>query len=156
MRHVQIVPATPEHAAALLPRVRQADADEFYAAALMSPDEVIRRSMSASTICFAGLVDGEVIALFGVVPASILTGFGVPWLVATESMERYQVTFLRHCRPVVRHMLSVYPRLENFIDARNYTAKIWLRWLGFTIDDPIPYGALKLPFHHFELRANHV
>ncbi|WP_145548552.1 hypothetical protein [Yersinia massiliensis] len=153
MRHVQIIPATQEHADLLLPKVRQADIDEFYAAALMSPAEVIQRSMSASTICFAGLVDGEVIALFGVVPASILTGFGVPWLVAADSMERYQVTFLRHCRPVVRYMLSIYPHLENYVDTRNLAAKKWLRWLGFTIDDPIPYGALKLPFHHFELRA---
>ncbi|WP_271311450.1 hypothetical protein [Yersinia intermedia] len=153
MRQVQIVPATQEHAAALLPRVRQADVDEFYAAALMSPDEVIQRSMSASTVCFAGLVDGEVIVLFGVVPGSILTGFGVPWLVAADSMERYQFTFLRHCKPAVRYILSIYPRLENYVDTRNSAAKRWLHWLGFTIDDPIPYGALKLPFHHFELRA---
>ncbi|HDL6893861.1 hypothetical protein ACLMPK_01225 [Yersinia enterocolitica] len=153
MRRVEIVSATQEHAVALLPNVRQADIDEFYAAALLSPDDVIQRSMSASTVCFAGLVDGEVIALFGVVPASILTGFGVPWLVATDSLERYQLTFLRHCKPTVRYMLSIYPRLENYVDTRNIVAKRWLHWLGFTIDDAIPYGTFKLPFHHFELRA---
>lgn len=154
MRKVEIIPATAEHAAEMLPLIRQADIDEFYAAALIEPDEVLRRSMSASSVCWAGLVDGEVVCIFGVCPASLLTGFGVPWLVATNRLERVQVTFLRHCRPVLSQMLAIYPRLENFVDTRNTAAKSWLHWLGFTLHEPKPYGALQYPFHHFELRAN--
>lgn len=153
MRTVQIIPATEEHAAEMLPYIRQADIDEFYAAALIEPSEVLRRSMAASSICWAGVIDGEVVGIFGVCPASMLTGFGVPWLVATDRLEKVQVTFLRHCRPVLAQMLALYPRLENFVDARNAAAKSWLHWLGFTLNDAQPYGALQLPFHHFHLRA---
>lgn len=154
MRKVEIIQATTDHAAAMLPFIRQADIDEFYAAALIEPDEVLRRSMTASSVTWAGLVDGEVVAIFGVCPASLLTGFGVPWLVGSERLESVQITFLRHCRPVLAQMLALYPRLENFVDTRNTAAKSWLHWLGFTLHEPKPYGALQYPFHHFELRAN--
>lgn len=153
MRKVEIVPATAEHAADMLPFIRQADIDEFYAAALIEPDEVLRRSMAASSVTWAGLIDGQVVAIFGVCPASLLTGFGVPWLVGTDRLEAVQLTFLRHCRPVLGQMLELYPRLENFVDTRNTAAKSWLHWLGFTLHEPKPYGALQYPFHHFELRA---
>ncbi|MCC3733710.1 hypothetical protein LLS47_12305 [Rouxiella badensis] len=156
MRKVEIIPATEHHAAAMLPHIRQADIDEFYAAALIEPDEVLRRSMAASTVTWAGLVDGEVVAIFGVCPASLLTGFGVPWLVGSDKLESVQVTFLRHCRPALSAIQQLYPRLENFVDARNTAAKSWLHWLGFTLQDAQPYGALQLPFHHFALRADHV
>jgi len=156
MRKVEIFQATAQHAAEMLPHIRQADIDEFYAAALIEPEEVLRRSMAASSVSWAGLVDGEVVAIFGVCPASMLTGFGVPWLVGTDRLEAVQVTFLRHCRPVLAAMQQLYPRLENFVDARNTAAKSWLHWLGFKLHDAKPYGALQLPFHHFVLRANHV
>jgi hypothetical protein len=51
MRKVQILPATEQHAAEIIPHVRQADIDEFYAAALIGPEEVLRRSMAASSVC---------------------------------------------------------------------------------------------------------
>lgn len=153
MRKVQILPATEQHAAEILPHVRQADIDEFHAAALIGPEEVLRRSMAASSVCWAGLVDGEVVTIFGVCPASMLTGFGVPWLVGTDRLESVQVTFLRYCRPMLGEMINLYPRLENFVDTRNVAAKAWLHWLGFKLQDAQPYGALQLPFHRFVLRA---
>jgi hypothetical protein len=60
MRKVQILPATEQHAAEILPHVRQADIDEFYAAALIGPEEVLRRSMAASSVNWSGIINGEV------------------------------------------------------------------------------------------------
>jgi hypothetical protein len=152
MRKVQILPATEQHAAEIIPHVRQADIDEFYAAALIGPEEVLRRSMAASSVNWSGIINGEVVCMFGVCPASMLTGFGVPWMAGTDKLEYHQMTFLRRCRPALAAMQKLYPRLENFVDARNTAAKSWLHWLGFTLEDAQPYGALQLPFHHFHLR----
>ncbi|MCF7239711.1 hypothetical protein L3X02_13590 [Escherichia coli] len=93
----------------------------------------------------------SLITMFGVSPASMIGGNGTPWLVGTSRIEKYQKTFLRHCRPVLQQMLAVYPRLENYVDERNHVAKAWLHWLGFRLEEAAPYGALGLNFHRFHM-----
>ncbi|MCM7687617.1 hypothetical protein M8S61_08175 [Enterobacter asburiae] len=147
----QIVPATAEHIEAMLPNVRQADVDEFLATNGWIPRRVLETGLRTSTFCCAGLVNGEVVTIFGVAPASMIGGSGIPWLVGTDALEKYQRTFLRRCGKVVNAMLTVYPYLENYIDARNHVARAWLNWLGFTIEEPKPYGIQRLPFHRFHM-----
>lgn len=151
MLNAQIVPATAEHIEAMLPHVRQADVDEFLATNGWSPRRVLETGLRTSTFCCAGLVNGEVVTIFGVAPASMIGGSGIPWLVGTDALEKYQRTFLRRCGKVVNAMLAVYPYLENYIDARNSVARVWLHWLGFTIEEPKPYGIQRLPFHRFHM-----
>ena len=150
MRKVEIVPVTDEHIAAMLPNIRQADRDEFAAAAGMLPAEVIARAMKSAS------VNGQVVTIFGISPASIITGRGVPWLISTELMAQQPVTFLRHCRPVLRDMSRGYRFLENYVDARNHAAKAWLHWLGFRLEEPAPYGLMGLPFHRFTMENKNV
>lgn len=147
----QIVPATAEHIEAMLPYVRQADVNEFLATNGWGPRRVLETGLRTSTFCCAGLVNGEVVTIFGVAPASMIGGSGIPWLVGTDALEKYQRTFLRRCGKVVNAMLTVYPYLENYIDARNHVARAWLNWLGFTIEEPKPYGIQRLPFHRFHM-----
>ena len=152
MRNVEIVQATMEHAEDMLPRVRQADIEEFYATAKWSPEMTLRFAIKHSTHRWAGIVDGQVVAIFGASLASILTGTGIPWLISSNEVERYQMTFLRHSRPLLAEMLKEYRLLENYADARNVKACCWLRWMGFKFDEARPFGALGLPFHRFEMR----
>ncbi|EHX1545272.1 hypothetical protein [Citrobacter freundii] len=151
MIKAQIVPATADHIEAMLPHVRQADVEEFLATNGWSPRRVLETGLRTSTFCCAGLVNGEVATIFGVAPASMIGGSGIPWLVGTDALEKYQRTFLRRCGKVVNAMLTVYPYLENYVDARNHVARVWLNWLGFTIEEPKPYGIQRLPFHRFHM-----
>ncbi|WP_059244410.1 hypothetical protein [Escherichia albertii] len=151
MHDVQIVPATREHIVAILPYVRQADILEFLAVTGQTPEQVLELGLRVSTFACAGLINGHVVTIFGVAPASMIGGCGLPWLVSTDALEQYPRTFLRQCRPVVDVFLSVYPRLENYVDTRNHVAIAWLRWLGFRLEEPAPYGMLGLPFHRFHL-----
>lgn len=157
MRQVQVVEATAEHAAALLPRVRQADIDEFAAMSGKTPAQVLAVGLRSSALCYAGLVDDQVVTIFGVAPRSIITGSGVPWLVSSDLVEQYQTTFLRRGRPLLHAFLEQYPVLENYVDARNTAAICWLRWMGFTIHEAAPIGRAGLPFHRFDMRrGDHV
>ena len=149
MIKAQIVPATQQHIESMLPHVRQADVDEFLATNGWTPRRVLETGLRTSTFACAGMINGEVVTIFGVAPASMIGGNGIPWLVGTDALEKYQRTFLRRCGKVVNAMLAVYPYLENYVDARNYTARVWLRWLGFTIEEPRPFGIHGLPFHRF-------
>ena len=149
MIDAQIIPATQAHIEQILPKVREADKAEFLAANGWSARRVLEAGLKTSTFSCAGLINGQVITIFGVAPASMIGGYGIPWLVGTDELETYQRTFLRHCKKVVNAMHMVYPYLENYVDARNHTAKAWLHWLGFTLDEPAPYGVLGMNFHHF-------
>ena len=151
MIKAQIVPATAAHIEAMLPHVRQADVDEFLATNGWSPRRVLETGLRTSTFACAGLINGAVVTILGEDPASMIGGNGIPWLVGTVSLEKYQRTFLRRCGKVVNAMLAFYPYLENYVDARNHTARIWLHWLGFTIEEPQPYGAHGLLFHRFHM-----
>lgn len=154
MREAYVVPATLEHAADILPRVRQADIDEFYATARWDAEMTLNFAIKHSTHRWAGIVDGQVIAIFGASLGSMITGTGIPWLISSNEVERYQMTFLRHSRPLLADMLKDYRLLENYADARNVAACRWLRWMGFKFDEAKPFGALGLPFHRFELRRS--
>ena len=156
MHKVEIIPVTDELVAAILPRVRQADRDEFIAAGGMQPADVIARAMKSASVSAAGLINGQVVTIFGISPASIITGRGIPWLISTDLMALQPVTFLRHCRPVLRDMSQGYRFLENYVDARNHAAKSWLHWLGFRLEDPAPYGLMGLSFHRFTMENKHV
>ena len=149
MLDVHIVPATQEHIEDILPNVRAADTREFMAINGWDSRRVLETGLRTSTFSAAGLVNGRVVTIFGVAPKSMICGSGIPWLVATDELEKYQLIFLRRCRKAVNAMLSVYPYLENYVDERNHVAKSWLHWLGFHLDDALPYGKDGLNFHRF-------
>ncbi|GKX40034.1 hypothetical protein SOASR014_37730 [Pectobacterium carotovorum subsp. carotovorum] len=151
MAKVEVVPATMEHAQALLSHVRQADIDEFYAMSLCTPAEVLEQGLRISTVSWAGLIDGRVVTIFGVAPGSMLSGKGIPWLVGSDLLESHQKAFLRRAKPALAMMLRIYPRLENYVDERNVVAKAWLHWMGFKLEEAKPVGALGFPFHHFTM-----
>lgn len=151
MIDARIVPATADHIAEILPRVRQADIDEFLAINGSAPEQVLLTGLKISTFACAGLINGRVMTIFGVAPGSMIGGTGTPWLVGTDDLERYQRTFLRRCGNVVNAMLSVYPYLENYVDERNHVAKAWLHWLGFRLEEAAPFGVKGLNFHRFHL-----
>ena len=143
--------ATIEHVQALLPDVRQADIDEFIAASGQTPEEVLNLALRVSTRAWAGIADGQVVNIFGVAPASLLGGKGIPWMVGSTHIDLHKRAFLRGSRAALADMLSLYPHLENYVDQRNHLAKAWLHWLGFRLEDPAPYGVQGLPFHRFHM-----
>ena len=151
MADYQIVPATPAHVAALLPHVRQADIDEFMAASGQTPAQVLRLGLATATQAWAGLADGEVACVFGVSPTSLVCGSGAPWLAGSALIDKHARAFIRLNREFLPEMLAGYRHLENYVDARNTQAIRWLRWLGFTIHDAVPYGVARLPFHRFDM-----
>ena len=54
MRKVEVVEATREHVAALLPHVRRADADEFEAMSGKTPAQVLELALRTSAFALLG------------------------------------------------------------------------------------------------------
>jgi len=146
---VAIVTATQAHVEQMLPHVRQADRDEAMAAYGWPAESMLGAAVKNSDIAWAGLVDDQVACLFGVQGATILSEVGFPWLIGTDLVDAHAKAFLRRNRKMVDVMLDRYPLLENYVDVRNTRSIAWLKWLGFEMGEPQPYGVYRMPFIKF-------
>ena len=148
---VEIRPATVEDALALV--LRQADREEVEALTGRDAREALVESVVRSAAAWAGLANGELLCLFGVVPVSLVGVTGIPWLLGSDAVTRYGRPFLRRNRVYLREMLREFPVLRNVVDARNTVSIRWLEWLGFTLGTPQPMGVRGLPFIPFTMSA---
>jgi hypothetical protein len=153
----EIVPAQIEHVPAIASNMREADREELRSAWCMTPLDCMFHGLRYSEKTWTGLIDGVPVCMFGCVPASILGNVGRPWMVGTNSLDKYPLVFLRRCKRegCLAEMLERFDRLENYVDVRNKRAIQWLMWLGFDIRQPPELiGPYKLPFFRFEMRGN--
>ena len=135
-------------------RIRKADHDECYAALGRSAEEGLMQSFAASRMAWAAVTASETIAVFGCAAASLLTDTGVPWMVGTDKVSEYRVSFARGGRRYTKKMKRVFSYLENWVDARNTLSLRWLQWCGFTIEPARPYGFEQRPFHRFYMEES--
>ncbi len=155
-KHIyEIREATIEDAHELAPKVRQADLDEIEAASGMlgeAPLEALVKSLTASGSPKTGLIDGEVVCMFGVATNTLLSVRGCPWLLSSDLLIDHAKPFLRRSREYVNSLKEDYMYLCNFVDARNKHAIRWLEWLGFDILPTQAYGPYGIMFHPFEMK----
>lgn len=145
---INIRQATITDACYLCTRLRQQDQDEVQASHGVTGEQAVLLSFARAGISYVAVLDGRPICLFGVTPAPY---GGYPWLLGTDAMEQLPVTFFRTSRAYIKAFLQEFGYLENYVDARNTLSIQWLRWLGFTIHPPAPYGIEQKPFHKFFL-----
>ena len=151
--NIQVVPAEMFHAEQMAPNMRKADALEIWAWSRREPAEALTLAINSSSKCWAVIYDGEVAAMFGVVPGTIVDRTGTPWMLDTELLEKFQFTFLRHCASYVADMAEGFDRLVNYVHGQNDASIRWLRWLGFDLEAAKPGGYSQELFHRFEKRT---
>jgi hypothetical protein len=154
MNTIAIVPARFEHIRPLAANMRQADVDEVFASGGQSPAGALSYSIRHSSHAWTGLIDGKPVLMFGIVDANILTGTGVPWLLATPEIETRQREFLKRSIGFRDQLLGRYSVLRNFVDVRNVVSIRWLTWLGFKLLDRVEMRGHE--FRLFELRSSDV
>lgn len=125
---IDFVPLRPEHAA-IAPYLRQQDIHEIHASCDWPVDAAIAYSISHSEKGYAAYLNGKLCAVFGVHNGTI-------WLVGTEEVARHPIAFFRHSRKIFNKLKEGYSLLENFVHVSNTLSLQWLRWLGFTIEQP--------------------
>lgn len=149
---LRVVPAEYHHIAPVVIHMRQADRDEVWASSAKTPFEALEFSMARSDQSWTVLFDDVPAGIFGVGNLSILTGKAAPWFLATDAVDANRVAFLRASVNWRDQLLQRYEVLTNLVDDRNTASKRWLRWLGFTLSEPVAVGHAGLPFRIFELR----
>lgn len=152
---IKVRKANKEDARYIAQHMRQCDKDEVWASDHKTPDEAMREGLQNSI--FACTVENGVpIAMFGICPFDITGDKASVWLLATDDLDKIKVRFALNSRKFIDTMLEYYPKLENYVDARNTKSINWLKFCGAKIDDPVPFGAEKKPFHHFEFTRSNI
>jgi len=129
--------------------MRQADRDEIWASDHLTPWRGVTESLKMSHYSSIAVIDDEPIAAFGLVVANILGSTGVPWLPGTDAITKYFRAFIRHSFVLTSQMNEKCDTLVNYVHAENINSVKLLRAVGFTIDDPVPFGVEGELFHRF-------
>jgi hypothetical protein len=150
---VRVTWAERGHLPAIAADMRLADRREVQASSGLDPLSSLRWSLDNSALAWTGWVDGEPVAIWGVASVGLLSTQGAPWLLGTTALERHQIPFLRRNKAFIACMRAQFATLANHVDNRNTLSMRWLRWLGFEIEEPKPYGVLQLPFRRFTMKG---
>ena len=149
---IDVVAASADHIRPLVEAMRQQERDEI-AALGFAPLEGMQWAFGRAVLAWTGMADGEPACMFGVNAPSFVSREGWPWLLSTDGILAHQHARLRRNREILPLMLAAFPVLRDMVDARNTVSIRWLRWLGFTIGEPVPWGMPGELFHPFQMEA---
>lgn len=153
MADVLIRPTEPGDIGVLYANLRASDRAECEAYGAGDVLEGIRASAARSLLCWTGFVNGELAAIFGCAPLSLVSGVGSPWMLGTPVLNAHSRVLVATVPSYITIMLTAFPHLLNHVHAKNTTSVRWLRGLGFAVGAPEPYGARGALFRKFEMKA---
>lgn len=111
-------------------RLRREDSIEVMAQGHKSPRLAIEESFAASTIRLTLEKDGHAIAMFGLVPDTIIGDKAAVWLLGTEGIATVKKSFCSFSQKVIKYFIGQYPILYAQVDGRYKKTHRWLEWLG--------------------------
>ena len=150
---IRYVRSTHEHADFLARNLRAGDLEELNAGGIVEQEDLtlaLRTPLHMAGETITLLVDDEPAAMFGIVDQG--NGRGCPWLLGTTVLDQNKRLLLTDAKVVVQNMMNRFEVLENLIFEGSKTNRRWLRWLGFSEDDPQPHPATGEPFIRFHWR----
>jgi hypothetical protein len=133
--HVEIVATDLLHIRELCENMRDVERANF-AALGWEPERTLTHEVATSLVSYAGLVDGEVIAVWGARCAGIFDEEAYVWIVFTRRLERIPVTVLRHSREALSILRQSFKVLHGLVLSDFDCGCRWLEWLGFTVSEP--------------------
>jgi hypothetical protein len=129
--------------------LREADKQEIWASDHHTPEKALWDSYHLSTEKMVAVFNGELVAMFGIVPVSLLDNKAVVWMLTTNAIEKMPLRFLKLSKKFIGLLRERYSMLFNFVDARHKKSIDWLNWCGASFFPPQDYGVEHLPFQQF-------
>jgi len=104
------------------------------------PEAMIAQEVATSFMVFAGVVDGEVIALGGVKCAGLLSDEAYAWLICSERVAEFPIAFARSVLKVFALVRRRFKTIWGLVAADFPSSVHWLEWMGFTVEPPDAAG----------------
>jgi hypothetical protein len=116
--------------------MRKEDKDEIIGLTGLDPFEALRQSILVSEDCWTVLDNGKVLCIAG---CNKVDDGGCMWILFGD-IQSIPLSFFKESRKYLKYLLDKYKMLSNYTAANNDFIIKWAKSLGFTVDDPIPYG----------------
>jgi hypothetical protein len=129
---VEFVEAQLEHVIALVDNLRDRELDLCRTMYGRDFEKMIVAELQASVLTYAGVVDGECGALWGV-KAQFFNNYGTLWMIGTRLIDEHPIAFLRHSRRALLDLRGTFSRLYGCVLTDYAQSRRWLEWLGFEI-----------------------
>jgi hypothetical protein len=149
MSRPYVVLAEQSHYTSLIDNLRASDVEEVESSTGVGANLVLAETYAKTKKSYAVIHDNKTVAVFGCNALTSPGDIGVPWLLATDQIESITWPFSRECRLHIESMLIKYSLLMNYVLAKNTKSVRWLKWCGFEVFPPKPFGPYEKPFHLF-------
>jgi|SRR5215467_4666379 len=91
----------------------------------------LKRYLGISYEAWTGLIDEEVVCVWGIISPTILSDKGYLWLLTTDLVDKHPFTFVRHSQIVIRDLMKHLNYIEGHVMTNSERSIRWLKWLGF-------------------------
>ena len=109
--------------------------------------DTILRAMKNSTHIWVGADDGKVIAVWGLIPPTLMSDTAYLWLFTTKHFTSHVFMFVRHSQRAIQSMLEEFPHICGHGVVAHSRSLRWLHWLGAEFGEPqgpyIPFTIRK-------------
>jgi hypothetical protein len=138
--------------------MREADRVEVMASHGHSPLDALTLGVSKSDQVVTVLSpDGTPLVIIGVVSQSLLSDVGTIWLLGCDEALRYRRNFISEVPRVLSILFERYTMLENHVHVDNRVSIVWLKRIGFEMDEPVLFRNSGEYFMRFYMkRCGHV
>ncbi len=150
---IEIIETTKEHVEYLANNLRKLDEKELFYMRGKNAKEELRISVEYSIWTKSVLYNDECIAIFGFAKHNANDSKGVPWLLASDKLQKLSIRIARLCPFYINKMLEDAQYLENYILSEHTHSIKWLKWLGFSFDEPQEFGIFNKQYRRFYLCA---
>jgi len=154
-KSVSITKALPSHIERIANGMRTHDVKEIWSSHRSLPEQALTKGLARGK-AWTALLDGEPFVMFGVTDGDLLTGLGIPWLLATDELDTVSRDFLKYTKEYMPQVINGYSRLQNYVHAENTQSILWLKWIGFTLREKLRFGYDNEYFYRFEMRIDYV
>lgn len=130
---IEFVNAEFKHVVQIMPRLREREkADHLKVYGVVSEKDILKE-VNSSLIAYAGLLDGECKAIWGVKTPKIIGNEGYLWMVGSQFIEEHPIAFLRHSRRALEDIRGIFRRVHGVVLTDFEKSCKWLEWLGFEL-----------------------
>jgi hypothetical protein len=102
------------------------------------------RTFAQTQDFWAGVIEGEVVCIYGIIPPTLASDNAYFWLYTTPALKGNEFLFIRHSQRAVEELLKLYPKIVGHATPGATRSIRWLRWLGAvfkeTNDGLIPFS----------------
>lgn len=88
------------------------------------------RYLRSTTVIWAGVRNGQIVNLWGVIPPTMLADVAYLWHYLLAPADEHTFVLARYSRLAVERVLARYPRIVGHCKVDDEEAQKWIRWLG--------------------------